>query len=55
MQRLVGLNTENAEINEGLVFFHRSILVICQELFEKDFDMFFGKKGNFNRHSVNSF
>ncbi len=29
-----------------------SILVICQELFEKDFDMFFGKKGNFNRPSV---
>ncbi|MEZ3463088.1 MAG: hypothetical protein K1W23_13280, partial [Lachnospiraceae bacterium] len=25
----------------------KSILVICQELFEKDFDMFFGKKGNF--------
>ncbi|MEZ3485727.1 MAG: hypothetical protein K1W22_03795, partial [Lachnospiraceae bacterium] len=25
-----------------------SILVICQELFEKDFDMFFRKKGNFN-------
>jgi len=29
-----------------------SILVICQELFEKDFDMFFGEKGNFNRPSV---
>ena len=29
-----------------------SILVICQELFEKDFDMFFRKKGNFNRPSV---
>lgn len=26
--------------------------MICQELFEKDFDMFFGKKGNFNRPSV---
>lgn len=31
---------------------NESILVICQELFEKDFDMFFGKKGNFNRPSV---
>lgn len=30
---------------------HNSILVICQELFEKDFDMFFRKKGNFNRPS----
>lgn len=30
----------------------RSILVICQELFEEDFDMFFRKKGNFNRPSV---
>ena len=29
-----------------------SILVICQELFEKDFDMFFRKKGNFNRPSI---
>ena len=29
-----------------------SILVICQELFKKDFDMFFRKKGNFNRPSV---
>jgi hypothetical protein len=29
-----------------------SILVICQELFEKDFDKFFIKKGNFNRPSV---
>ena len=29
-----------------------SILVICQELFEIDFDMFFRKKGNFNRPSV---
>lgn len=29
-----------------------SILVICQELFEEDFDMFFRKKGNFNRPSV---
>ena len=28
-----------------------SILVICQELFEKDFDMFFRNKGNFNRPS----
>ena len=28
------------------------ILVICQELFEEDFDMFFRKKGNFNRPSV---
>lgn len=31
---------------------NNSILVICQELFEKDFDMFFRKKGNFNRPSV---
>ena len=30
----------------------KSILVICQELFEEDFDMFFRKKGNFNRPSV---
>ncbi len=30
----------------------KSILVICQVLFEKDFDMFFRKKGNFNRPSV---
>lgn len=30
----------------------KSILVICQELFEKDFNMFFRKKGNFNRPSV---
>lgn len=29
-----------------------SILVICQDLFEKDFDMFFREKGNFNRPSV---
>ena len=29
-----------------------SILVICQELLEIDFDMFFRKKGNFNRPSV---
>jgi len=29
-----------------------SILVICQELFEDDFDVFFRKKGNFNRPSV---
>lgn len=29
-----------------------SILVICQDLFEKDFDMFFGEKGNFNKPSV---
>lgn len=29
----------------------KSILVICQELFEKDFDMFFRNKGNFNRPS----
>ncbi|MFR3127942.1 MAG: hypothetical protein ACLTN0_21345, partial [Coprococcus phoceensis] len=28
------------------------ILVICQELFEDDFDVFFRKKGNFNRPSV---
>lgn len=31
---------------------YKSILVICQELFEEDFDMFFRKKGNFNRPSV---
>ena len=30
----------------------KSILVICQEFFEKDFDMFFRKKGNLNRPSV---
>ena len=29
-----------------------SILVICQELFEKDFGMYFRKKGNFNRPSI---
>lgn len=29
-----------------------SILVICQELFKEDFDVFFRKKGNFNRPSV---
>ena len=34
-----------------LPFKRESILVICQELFEKDFDMFFRKKGNFNRPS----
>ena len=34
------------------LFIFLSILVICQELFEKDFDMFFRKKGNFNRPSV---
>ena len=33
-------------------FLLKSILVICQELFEKDFNMFFRKKGNFNRPSV---
>ena len=31
---------------------NNSILVICQELFKKDFDVYFGKKGNFNRPSV---
>lgn len=30
----------------------QSILVICQELFKEDFDVFFRKKGNFNRPSV---
>ena len=30
----------------------KSILVICQELFKEDFDVFFRKKGNFNRPSV---
>ena len=30
----------------------KSILVIYQELSEKYFDMFFGKKGNLNRHSA---
>ena len=25
---------------------HESILVICQELFKEDFDVFFRKKGN---------
>ncbi len=29
-----------------------SILVICQELLKKDFDMFFTKKGNLNKPSV---
>ena len=29
-----------------------SILVICQDFFEKDFDMFFRKKDNLNRPSV---
>ena len=29
-----------------------SILVICQEIFKKDLDMFFRKKGNLNRPSV---
>lgn len=43
----------------GFPFYNRktrtmndSILVICQELFEKDFNMHFGKKGNFNRPSA---
>ena len=36
----------------GLRGLQKSILVICQELFEEDFDMFFRKKGNFNRPSV---
>lgn len=31
---------------------YTSILVICQELFKEDFDVFFRKKGNFNRPSV---
>lgn len=31
---------------------NESILVICQELFKEDFDVFFRKKGNFNRPSV---
>ena len=39
-------SSANQEIGVG------SILVICQELFEEDFDMFFRKKGNFNRPSV---
>jgi len=29
-----------------------SILVVCQGLFEKDFDMYFQKKGNLNKPSV---
>ena len=33
-------------------FSGKSILVICQELFKEDFDVFFRKKGNFNRPSV---
>ena len=33
-------------------FGYESILVICQELLEKDFDVFFRKKGDFNRPSV---
>ena len=32
-----------------------SILVICQELFEKDFDGFFRKKGKLNKPSVGIF
>ena len=39
------------EVSEGMEEPEDSILVICQELFEKDFDMFFRKKGNFNRPS----
>ena len=34
------------------LYWYLSILVICQELFEKDFNMHFGKKGNFNRPSA---
>lgn len=37
------------EVDEKL-----SILVICQELFLKDFDVFFRKKGNFNRPTAYS-
>lgn len=40
---------ESRNITETIA---ESILVICQELFEEDFDMFFRKKGNFNRPSV---
>ena len=41
----------NEAVSNCLSAYH-SILVICQELFEEDFDMFFRKKGNFNRPSV---
>lgn len=41
-----------AALQNGTVNAASSILVICQELFEEDFDMFFRKKGNFNRPSV---
>ena len=36
-------------------FMNQSILVICQDLFAKDFAMFFRKKGNFNKPSVKFF
>lgn len=42
-------HTEDVSQSKGI---RESILVICQELFEEDFDMFFRKKGNFNRPSV---
>lgn len=35
-----------------IITINRSILVICQEPFEKDFDVSFRKKGNLNRPSV---
>ena len=48
-----GITAKQINIIQLMTFYSiGSILVICQELFEKDFDMFFGKKGNFNRPSV---
>ena len=43
---------QKPEASISPIFIEKSILVICQELFEEDFDMFFRKKGNFNRPSV---
>ena len=43
---------QKPEASISPIFIEKSILVICQEVFEEDFDMFFRKKGNFNRPSV---
>lgn len=52
-ENLFGLLLKNTSANSHLLSIGQtSILVICQELFEEDFDMFFRKKGNFNRPSV---
>lgn len=45
------MNRAVKNITMNLYWMANSILVICQELFEKDFDMFFRNKGNFNRPS----